>query len=253
MEYGRTGLQQWPFTNPTPRAEEEAQELPRSGFEMERIFMCHRLLRRRLLVAACCSLVWLAATALGAEDGSPNRIAREVRHELVTLPGYRVFDYLNYRIDGSKVTLFGQVTRPLVKSDAEKAVQSIEGVSTVDDQIEVLPVSELDDRLRFAVYSAIYSKPSLQKYQMGAVPPIHIIVMNHNVTLEGVVNSAGDKDLAGLAAKGVPGVFKLTNNLSPLSNGSGILAGPGGILSIGDGQNEVAESFLNLAFDPRLG
>jgi hyperosmotically inducible protein len=220
---------------------------------MEKIFMFHRLLRRRLLVAACCSLVWPAATALGAEDGSPNRIAREVRHELVTLPGYRVFDYLTYRIDGSKVTLFGQVTRPLVKSDAEKAVKSIEGVTSVDNEIEVLPVSQLDDRIRFAVYRAIYSKSSLQKYQMGAVPPIHIIVKNHNVTLEGVVDSVGDKDLAGLAAKGVPGVFKLSNNLSPISHGSGILAGLGGITSIGDGQTEVPESFLNPIFGLRLG
>lgn len=209
---------------PFPGAAEAVQELQRSGFDMERIFVYHRLLRRRLVVAACCSLVWLAATSLGAEDGSPNRIAREVRHELVTLPGYRVFDYLNYRIDGSKVTLFGEVTRPLLKSDAEKAVKSIEGVGSVDNQIEVLPLSQMDDRIRIAVYNAIYSKPSLQKYQLGAVPPIHIVVKNHNVTLEGVVNSVGDKDRAGLAAKGAPGVFKLTNNLSPLSDGSGILA-----------------------------
>ncbi len=214
--------------------------------------MCHRLLRRRLLVAACCSLVWPAATALGAE-GSPSRITREVRHELVTLPGYRVFDYLNYRIDGSKVTLFGQVTRPLVKSDAEKAVQNIEGVTRVDNEIEVLPLSQSDDLIRIAVYNALYSKAPLQKYQMGAVPPIHIIVKNHNVTLEGVVNSVGDKDLAGLTAKGVPGVFKLTNNLSPLANGSGILAGLGGILSIGHCQTKVPKSFLALVFDPRLG
>lgn len=148
-----------------------------------------------------------------------------------------MFDYLTYRVDGSKVTLFGQVTRSRVKGDAEKAVQSIEGVTSVDNEIEVLPVSRSDDRIRFAVYRAIYSKASLQKYQIGAVPPIHIIVKNHNVTLEGVVNSVGDKDLAGLAAKGVSGVFKLTNNLSPLSDGSGILA----------------ESFRNLVFGPRLG
>jgi hyperosmotically inducible protein len=187
-----------------------------------------------LLVAACCSLIWAAAVAPGAENGSPNGIAREVRHELVTLPGYRVFDYLNYRVDGSKVTLFGQVTRPLVKSDAEKVVKSIEGVTSVDNEIEVLPVSRSDDRIRIAVYNALYSKAPLQKYQMGAVPPIHIVVKNHNVTLEGVVNSAGDKDLAGLAAKGVPGVLTLTNHLSPLSVGSGILAGLAGISSFGE-------------------
>jgi hyperosmotically inducible protein len=197
-------------------------------------FIYHHLLRRRLLVAACCSLIWAAAVAPGAENGSPNGIAREVRHELVTLPCYRVFDYLNYRVDGSKVTLFGQVTRPLVKSDAEKVAKSIEGVTSVDNEIEVLPVSRSDDRIRIAVYNALYSKAPLQKYQMGALPPIHIVVKNHNVTLEGVVNSAGDKDLAGLAAKGVPGVLKLTNHLSPLSVGSGILAGLVGISSFGE-------------------
>jgi hyperosmotically inducible protein len=238
---------------PQSRAEEAVQKLKRSGFDMERIFMCHRLLSRRLLVAACCSLFWPAATALGAEAGSPNRIAREVRHELVTLPGYRVFDYLTYRTDGSKVTLFGQVTRPIVKSDAEKAVKSIEGVTSVDNEIEVLPQSQSDDRIRIAVYNALYSKAPLQKYQMGAVPPIHIIVKNHNVTLEGVVSSVGDKDLAGLTAKGVSGVLKLTNNLSPLSDGSGILAGLGGVTSIGDGQTEVPESFLNLVCGLHLG
>jgi hyperosmotically inducible periplasmic protein len=148
-----------------------------------------------------------------------------------------VFDYLTYRVDASKMTLFGQVTRPLVKGDAEKAVRSIEGVSSVDNEIEVLPVSRLDDRIRFAVYRAIYSKASLQKYQIGAVPPIHIVVKNHNVTLEGVVNSVGDKDLAGLAAKGVSGVSKLTNNLRPLSDGSGILA----------------DCFHSLVFGLRLG
>ncbi len=185
------------------------------------------LLKRRLLAAACCGLGWLGAAAQGAEAGSSNRIAQEVRHELITLPGYRVFDFLTYQVDGSKVTLFGQVTRPLVKSDFEKAVKSIEGVTSVDNQIEVLPMSQSDDGIRIAVYRAIYSKASLQKYQVGAVPPIHIIVKNRDVTLEGVVNSAGDKDLAGLAAKGVSGVFKLTNHLSPLPDGSGILAGLG--------------------------
>ncbi len=190
--------------------------------------MYHCLPGKRLLVAACCSLLWLGTTAQGAEAGSPNRIAQEVRHELVTLPGYRVFDYLTYHVDGSKVTLFGQVTRSLLKNDLEKAVKSIEGVTSVENEIEVLPMSQSDDRIRIAVYRAIYSKPSLQKYQMGAVPPIHIIVKGSSVTLEGVVNSVGDKDLAGDAAKGVAGVLKLTNNLSPLPDGSGILAGLAG-------------------------
>ena len=103
----------------------------------------------------------------------------------------------------------------------------------MDNQIEVLPASQLDDRIRFAVYRAIYSKPPLQKYQMGAVPPIHIIVKNHDVTLEGMVNSVSDRDLAGLAAKAVPNVFRLTNHLSPLFNGSGFLPGLEGTVSTG--------------------
>ncbi len=229
------------------------KQFKRSSFDMKKMFRYDRWLRRWLEVAACCSLVWLGATARGAEDGSPNQIAREVRHELVTLPGYRVFDFLTYRIDGSKVTLFGQVTRPLVKSDAEKAVKSIEGVTGVDNEIEVLPVSQSDDRIRFAVYRAIYSKASLQKYQMGAVPPIHIIVKSHSVTLEGVVDSESDKDSAGLAAKGVPGVFKLTNHLSPLPNGSGILASLGGIVSFGqDGRTQIPGNSLKRDFAIRL-
>jgi hyperosmotically inducible protein len=140
-------------------------------------------------------------------------LVKEVRHELVTLPYYGVFDNLAYRVDGSKVTLFGQVRQPQLKSDAEKAVKSIEGVSSVDNQIEVMPLSPNDDRIRLAVYRAIYSKPTLQRYQMGAVPPIHIIVKNGDLTLEGVVANETDKNIAGIAANGVGGVHKVTNNL----------------------------------------
>jgi len=140
-------------------------------------------------------------------------LVKEVRHELVTLPYYGVFDNLTYRVDGSKVTLFGQVRQPQLKSDAEKVVKSIEGVSAVDNQIEVMPLSPNDDRVRLAVYRAIYSKPSLQRYQLGAVPPIHIIVKNGNVTLEGVVANEMDKTVAGIAAKGVGGTHDVTNNL----------------------------------------
>jgi len=140
-------------------------------------------------------------------------LTKEVRHELVTLPYYGVFDNLSYRVDGSKVTLFGQVRDPKLKSDAEKAVKSIEGVSAVDNQIEVMPVSGMDDQTRTAVYRAIYSKSSLQRYQLGAVPPIHIIVKNGDVTLEGVVANEMDKNVAAIAANGVSGVHKVTNNL----------------------------------------
>jgi len=155
-------------------------------------------------------ILLLLPLALFAAD-----LVKEVRHELVTLPYYGVFDNLAYRVDGSKVTLFGQVRDPKLKSDAEKAVKSIEGVSAVDNQIEVMPLSSSDDQVRIAVYRAIYSKPTLQRYKMGAVPPSHIIVKNGDVTLEGAVGNEMDKTVAGIASNGVGGVHKVTNNLRP--------------------------------------
>src|SRR5678816_3437738 len=120
-------------------------------------------------------------------------LVKEVRHELVTLPYYNVFDNLSYRVDGSKVTLFGQVREPKLKSDAEKAVKSIEGVTAVDNQIEVIPLSPNDDRIRLNVYRAVYSQTALQRYQMAAVPSIHILVKNGDVVLEGAAANEGDK------------------------------------------------------------
>jgi hyperosmotically inducible protein len=142
-----------------------------------------------------------------------NRLEREVRHELVMLPYYSVFDNLAYRVDGATVTLMGQVTRPTLKSDAGNVVKHIEGVERVDNQIEVLPLSPNDDRVRIAVYRAIYSEPSLNRYAQQAVPPIHIIVKNGNVTLTGVVGNQTDRNLAEIRAKGVSGVFSVTDNL----------------------------------------
>jgi len=142
-----------------------------------------------------------------------SRISREVRHELVMLPYYGVFDNLAYRVDGSTVTLTGEVTRPTLKSDAENVVKQIEGVGRVVNNIEVLPLSPNDDRIRIAVYRAIYGQPGLEHYALQAVPPIHIIVRNGNVSLEGVVANQADKDMVNLRASGVPGVFSVTNNL----------------------------------------
>jgi len=141
------------------------------------------------------------------------RIQREVRHELVMLPYYGVFDHLGYRVDGSTVTLFGQVTRPTLKSDAENVVKKIEGVDRVVNNIEVLPLSPNDDQIRRATYRAIYGHAALNRYGLQAVPPIHIIANNGHVTLEGVVASEGDKNIAGIQANGVSGVFSVTNNL----------------------------------------
>jgi hyperosmotically inducible periplasmic protein len=141
------------------------------------------------------------------------RITREVRHELLMLPYFGVFDNIAFRVDGYTVTLLGQVTRPSTKSDAENVVKHIEGVEKVDNQIEVLPPSPMDDRLRLELYRAIYGFPALEKYALGVQKPIRIIVKNGHVTLEGVVDNEGDKNLAGLRANGVPGIFSVDNNL----------------------------------------
>jgi len=141
------------------------------------------------------------------------RIIREVRHELLMLPYFGVFDFIAYKVDGYNVTLLGQVVRPTLKSDAENVVKHIEGVEKVDNQIEVLPPSPGDDRLRLRLFRAIYGFPGLQKYELGVQKPIRIIVKNGHVTLEGVVDNEADKNLAGLRANGVSGTFSVTNNL----------------------------------------
>jgi hyperosmotically inducible protein len=148
-----------------------------------------------------------------ANDPNDSPLSKRVRHELLTLPYYNVFDDLAYRVDGSTVTLLGAVTRPTLKSDAENVVKKVEGVTRVVNEIEVLPLSPMDDETRRAVFRAIFSDPSLSRYGMGAVTPIHIIVKNGNVTLEGIVENKTDKDLAYLRANGVPNVFSVTNDL----------------------------------------
>ena len=150
-----------------------------------------------------------------------DRITREVHHQLALLPYYGVFDNLAYRVspDGS-VTLMGQVTRPTLKSDAENVVKRIEGVERVDNQIKVLPPSPMDDQIRMAVYRAIYGNPELSMYAVRAIPPIHIIVENGHVTLEGVVARQMDRQVAEMQAKSVPGVFSVTNNLRVEEQGS---------------------------------
>jgi len=154
-----------------------------------------------------------AQNSMEPSGKSQVRLEKEVRHELVLLPLYDVFDNFEYKVDGGAVTLMGQVARPSLKSDAEKAVRQIEGVERVDNQIEVLPLSPNDDRIRVAVYRAIYGTPGLDRYAMRAVPSIHIIVKNGNVILEGATATEMDKNLAGVKANGVSGVFSVTNNL----------------------------------------
>jgi hyperosmotically inducible protein len=173
-------------------------------------------MKQRLLILLA-SLLTLTTLGLTQDaqlsSKSQERIVREVRHELLMLPYFGVFDYIAFKVDGSAVTLLGEVVRPVLKSDAENAVKHIEGVEKVNNQIDVLPPSSMDDGLRIQLFRAIYGYPALEKYSLGVQKPIRIIVKNGHVTLEGVVDSESDKNLAGLRANGVPGIFSVTNNL----------------------------------------
>jgi len=158
-----------------------------------------------------CRLV--AAQGQAVSPKAEERIQKEVRHELVMLPFLSVFDNLAFKVEGYNVTLVGAVTKPVTKSDAENAVKRIEGVEKVDDQIEVLPTSPSDDRLRVRLYRAIYGYSQLQRYALPVVKPIRIIVKNGRVALEGVVDSENDKNVAGIRANSVSGTFEVKNNL----------------------------------------
>ena len=153
-----------------------------------------------------------------SEEKYRTKLANEVRHQLVMLPWYSVFDNLAFRVDGDRVTLMGQVTRPTLKSDAEGVVKNIEGVATVKNEIEVLPLSPMDDQLRRAVFRAVYGEAGLNRYAVQAIPAIHIIVKNGNVALEGIVDSEMDSNLANLRANQVPNVFSVKNNLVVAGN-----------------------------------
>jgi hyperosmotically inducible periplasmic protein len=173
------------------------------------------------LFVSCCMGAGLAQVTKGKQDLEQIhiRLTKAVRHELVMLPNYSVFDNLTFRIEGvDGVVLMGQVVRPTLKEDAENVVRAIEATGTVVNNIEVLPLSTNDDTIRRAAFRAIYSREGLDRYAMSAVPSIHIIVKNGNITLEGVTANQMDKDLAGIAAKQVSGAFSVTNNLRLESN-----------------------------------
>jgi len=184
----------------------------------------------RCKLAAFLSVILISATALAQTMALPEnrqklggsepsaRISRETMHELLMLPYYTVFDNLEYKVEGSHVTLIGQVTNPVLKSDAESAVKHIEGVESVTNNIEVLPPSPMDNRIRHQLYRAVYGFDGLSKYSWGAVPSIHFIVKNGHVTLVGVVDNQNDKNMAKLRANGVPGIFSVTNDLQVASS-----------------------------------
>jgi hyperosmotically inducible protein len=183
--------------------------------------MCNRKLRALVMVVTMtmfASPTMFAAPVVRNAFSPPqasSHIIREVRHELVTLPYYGVFDWLQYQVQpDNTVVLKGQVVRPSTKSDAAARVKDIDGVKSVVNEIEVLPLSPNDNRLRAALYRTIYGMSSpLFRYATQTVPPIHIIVANGRATLKGVVSTKGDAQLAYIRARGVPGLFEVKNEL----------------------------------------
>ncbi|HKP88094.1 MAG TPA: BON domain-containing protein [Blastocatellia bacterium] len=168
------------------------------------------------LIALVASLAILASTAFVAsaqQGGDDSRTANKVRKELVTLPYYGVFDNLAYKVDGDTVTLYGQVVDAITRKDAERRVKKIEGVERVVNNIQVLPVSGFDNTIRVRTYRTLARTGSLYRYFLGANPSIHIIVNRGHVSLEGVVSNKMDSQLAYMTARGIPGVFSVTNNL----------------------------------------
>ncbi len=172
---------------------------------------------KKFFAGVMLALIVAVATVMPAAANSKGEItdktAKKIRKELVTLPFYSVFDNLSFKMEDGTVTLFGQVSRPTLKKDAERVVERVAGVEQVINKIEVLPLSGFDDQIRVAVYRAIYRQPGLDRLSFQANPPIHIVVKNGNVTLEGVVPNKGDATRAFIAANGVSNVFSVTNNL----------------------------------------
>ena len=169
-----------------------------------------------LAVAALLAVPFAYASgpAVSKTPAAPKTLEQKVAHELNMLPYYGVFDNLSFRVDGNTVTLFGQVAQPVLKLDFEAAVKHIEGVSRVEDQVEVLPLSHFDDQIRWSAYRAIYGYGPLTRYQLGTHPAIHIVVKNGNITLAGVVANQMDKEMAYIRANGVRGAFSVKNELN---------------------------------------
>ena len=177
--------------------------------------MKSRILSQLLVAGAL--LVGVGAAGASTTAGVPqsdDALANRVRHEIVMYPYYGIFDNVNYRVVNGTVDLTGAVTEPWKKADIGKSVQKIPGVASVTNELEVLPLSPMDSQLRFQIARAIYRDPSLSRYAIQAVPPIHIIVDNGHVTLEGVVNNDLEKQVAGMRAATAGLSFgPVTNNL----------------------------------------
>ena len=168
---------------------------------------------KSLIAAALTTALSLSSAMAQPANTNNSNLVKKVRHELIMMPYFSVFDNLSYRIDNGVVTLMGEVTRPTLRSDAQRLVSRLEGVKGVNNTIEVLPLSPFDDRIRIATYRAIYGYAPLQRYGLGTQKSIRIIVKNGNVSLEGVVDSNMDRQLANIRANQVPGVFSVANDL----------------------------------------
>jgi BON domain len=198
---------------------------------------------RRLAAVSALAIALGALTApVSAKTSPPRSPVEDIRHELLQLPYYGVFDFLTFKYDAGTVTLMGYAYQPSLKRDAERAVHRAAGVDAVNNLIEVLPTSMNDDNLRWKTYYAIYRDPFLSRYAPGGgllwghrhpfpnafMPlgparfpgtepagnyPIHMIVKNGHITLMSVVDSEGDKTLAGMRARGVPLSFGVDNDL----------------------------------------
>lgn len=178
-----------------------------------------RTMRNIVLNGALTAAVALALAAVPTfadpSNPQPQDLAVQVRHELVMIPYYGVFDDLNYSVDNATgvVTLTGDVVNPVVRTDAEHSVKRLPGVTRVVNKINILPPSGMDNRIRAAEYRAVFGYSDLYRYAMGAIPSIHIVVDFGHVTLTGVVSTQADKEVAYIRANSVPGVFSVTNNL----------------------------------------
>ncbi|MGH9434206.1 MAG: BON domain-containing protein [Terriglobia bacterium] len=175
--------------------------------------MKHKIAASLYLAVVAAAFIVPAQCAQQVSEKAQTRIQTEVRHQILLLPYFNVFDNITYQVEGDKVTLMGQVTQPVLKQDAGNVVKHIEGVTQVVNNIEVLPVSNMDDHLRLRLFRAIYGFPALQRYALPVIKPIRIIVKNGHVTLEGVVDSEADKNMVNIRANSVSGVFSVTNHL----------------------------------------
>lgn len=170
-------------------------------------------IRVKMIAITALAVSVFAQPNTGQPAAGDSPLAKEIRHELLMMPYYGIFDHLAFHIDGEQVTLLGEVSRPTLKAEAERRVKSVTGVELVNNQIRILPLSPYDDRLRLATVRTILGNPALSRYSLGARAPIHFIVENGTLTLKGTVDNQADRNLAGILANGIPGVFAVNNQL----------------------------------------